>query len=169
MTRFMLALALLSTGCGYHISGQGDLLPKTIKTIAIPGFRNNTNRYQLARLIPTDMTHEFITRTKYQIVGDPAQADAVLEGTLLSFVAYPTVTDPASGRATGAQVIVSLAVTFTERATGKVLYSNTGMEYRERYQISTNPQEYFDESGTAIQRVAQDVSQSVVTAILEKF
>ena len=43
------------------------------------------------------------------------------------------------------------------------------MEFRERYEISTNPQAYFDESGTAIRRVSQDIARSVVTAILENF
>jgi hypothetical protein len=43
------------------------------------------------------------------------------------------------------------------------------MEVRERYQISTNPQQYFDESGTAIMRLSKDVAQSVVSAILENF
>jgi hypothetical protein len=160
---------LLTAGCGYHISGQGAMLPKTIKTIAVPGFRNNTQRYELARLLPADITREFIARTKYQIVGDASQADAVLQGTVLNYMAFPTVTDPSSGRATGAQVIVVLAISLTETSTGKVLYSNPGMEFRERYQISTNPQEYLDESGTAIQRVSKDVGQTVVSAILESF
>jgi hypothetical protein len=57
----------------------------------------------------------------------------------------------------------------TERSSGKTLFSRPNMEVRERYQISTNPQQYFDESGTAIQRLSKDVAQSVVSAILENF
>lgn len=167
----LLLLALLcgASGCGYHVSGHADLMPKTIKTVAVPAFTNTTVRYSLARLLSTDVTHEFISRTRYQVVTDPAQADAVLHGTLANYFAYPTIFDPQSGRATGVQIIVLLNITFTERTTGKVLYSVTGQEFRERYQISTDPQAYFDESGTAIERVAQDVARSVVSAILEKF
>ena len=77
--------------------------------------------------------------------------------------------DPATGRATGVQVIVSMQISLTERATGKVLYQRNSFEFRERYTISINPQAYFDESGTAMARVSKDASRSIVTAILENF
>ena len=73
------------------MSGRGDLLPKTIKTIAIPAFDNLTSRYKLARLLPTDVGREMLSRTRYTIVSDPNQADAVLAGTLHKSVAYPTI------------------------------------------------------------------------------
>ena len=66
-------------------------------------------------------------------------------------------------------MIATLQLTLTDRTTGKVLYSTSGAEFRERYEISTNPQAYFDESGTAIRRVSRDIARAVVSAILEKF
>jgi len=161
--------ALLASGCGYHVSGHSDLMPKNIKTIAIPAFGNVTTRYQLVRLLPADITREFISRTHYTIVTDPNQADAVLAGTVTNFAFYPTVNDPVSGRATAAQVVVTLRLTLTDRATQKVLFSRLGAEFRERYEISIDPTAYFDESGTAMQRVSRDVARSVVAAILEGF
>ena len=160
---------LLAPGCGYHVSGHGDLMPKNIKTIAIPAFGNITVRYQLARLLPADITREFLSRTHNAIVADPNQADAVLAGTVTNFAFYPTVNDPVSGRATAAQAMVTLHLTLTDRTTKKVLYSRLGAEFRERYEISIDPAAYFDESGTAMQRVSRDVARSVVTAILEGF
>ncbi len=175
---------LVLSGCGYHVAGNqigtpaapaggakqsADSMPKTIKTIAIPAFGNTTTRYQLARLLPTDLTREFIARTKYAIIADPTQADAVLKGALTNFVAFAAVYDPISGRATGVQVIVTMQITLTERATGKLLFQRTGYEIRERYELSVNPQAYFDESGTAIQRVSKDAARSILTAILENF
>ena len=102
--------ALVSPGCGYHVSGHGDLMPKNIKTIAIPAFGNITVRYQLARLLPADITREFLSRTHYAIVADPNQADAVLAGMVTNFAFFPTVNDPVSGRATAAQETGSLTV-----------------------------------------------------------
>jgi hypothetical protein len=40
---------------------------------------------------------------------------------------------------------------------------------RERYEISVDPQAYFDESGAGIERLGKDVARDVVTSILEKF
>jgi hypothetical protein len=155
------------TGCGYHVSGHGDLLPKTIKTIAVPAFGNLTSRYKLARLLPADIDRELVSRTRYKVVADPNQADAVLTGTLHNFVAYPTIS--AGGRSTVVEAVVTLQLTLTDRATGAVIFTRAGAEFRERYEISTDPKAYFDESGTAMERLSRSVARGVVSAILEKF
>jgi hypothetical protein len=164
-----LALAAVAAGCGYHVAGRAGLVPKDIHTIAIPAFGNNTVRHKLARLLAADVAHEFNTRTRYRIVADPEQADAVLAGTLVNFNAFPTIFDPGSNRATGAQVVVMVNLTLTDRHTGKAIFTRPGLEIRERYEVSTDPQAYFDESGTAVERVSRDVARSVVSAILENF
>jgi outer membrane lipopolysaccharide assembly protein LptE/RlpB len=165
----VLAAALLAPACGYHIGGKAVLIPDTVHTISISAFANSTVRNTLARLLPAEMEREFHTRTKYTIISDPSQADAVLTGALTNFNSMGTTTDPATGRATSAQVVVTVTITLTERKTGKVLYSHPNYEFRERFEVATNPAVYFDESGTAIQRVARDVAHSVVSAILEAF
>jgi hypothetical protein len=168
-TILVLALAVMAQSCGYHISGHGDLIPKTIKTIAIPAFGNTTNRYQLARLLSADVTREMISRTHYNIITDPNEADAVLAGTVTNFAAFPSTSDPVSGRATSVQAVVTVRLTLTDRHTGKVLYSRIGAEFRERYEVAVDPRTYFDESGPAVERLSIDVARSVVSGILEAF
>jgi hypothetical protein len=168
-TGALVLLAALSSGCGYHIAGRGDLMPKTIKTIAIMPFGDATLRYKLARTLPADITRELISRTKYQLVNDASQADAVITGNLINYFASPTIIDPATSRATTVQAITVVQVTLTERATGKVLFTRSGMEVRQRYEVAANPQDYFDESGTALERISKDVARTVVSAILEGF
>jgi hypothetical protein len=143
------------------------MLPKTIHTIAIPAFGNLTSRYKLARTLPTDIGRELVSRTGYKIAADPNQADAVLTGTVHNFVAYPTVS--ANGRSTTVEAVVTLNITLTNRATGAVLFKSSGTEYRERYEISIDPKAYFDESGTAMERLSKSVARSVVSGMLEKF
>ena len=165
----VISAAVFLSACGYHVGGHTDLLPKTIKTIAVPAFGNMTPNHRLAVLLGADVTRELISRTRYSIVADPNQADATLTGVVANFVSYPTIFDPASGRATGVQAIVTLGITLTDRQTGKVIFSRPTAEFRQGYEISTDPQQYFDESGTAIQRLSRDVARSVVSAILENF
>ena len=168
MKRAVCLLALALTGCGYHVAGHADLLPKNIKTIAVPAFGNVTIRYKLADRLAMQVTREFIERTHYAVVPDPKNADAVLTGAVVNFVSYPTTFDPVTSRASGVQAIVYLQLLLTDKA-GKVLFNRPGMEIRERYQISVDPATYFDESGPAMDRLARDVSRSVVSAVLEKF
>jgi hypothetical protein len=159
----------LLAGCGYHVGGHSDTIPVTVKTIAIPPLVNNTMRPKLPVMLATELTREFHARTKYVIITDPTQADAVLKGVIAKFVNMPTIADPTSGRATGAGAVVTMNLTLTDRRSGKVLFSQSGVEYRERYEISIDPVTYFDESDTALQRLSRALAQGIVTAILEKF
>jgi outer membrane lipopolysaccharide assembly protein LptE/RlpB len=169
MKNFWLAVALLGTaGCGYHVGGNADLLPKSLKTIAVPAFGNVTTRYDLARMLPEDIAREFLSRTRYRVVSDPEHADAVLTGSVVRFASFPTTAD-ATGRATAVQATVVLQVMLKDHATGAVLFNRPGFEFHERYAISVSPEDYFDESGVAMMRLSKSVAASVVTAILQNF
>ena len=162
-------VAVFSSGCGYHLAGRGDLIPKNVQTIAVQPFGNATPRYKLARLLPTDISRELISRTRYHLVEDPNKADAVLTGTVTNFYAYPIIFDTATARATTIQAIVIVQMRLTNRADGKVIFEKQNAEFRERYEISVDPAAYFDESGTAMERLSRDVSRSMVSAILNAF
>ena len=156
--------------CGYHVAGQANLVPKTIHTIAVPPFANATVRYKLSDLLPEGISRELIARTHYQVVNDPTQADAVLKGTVINYLAYPTLIDQATGRTSGLQINVRLDVSLVERSTGKVIFARSILDVHERYELSvTDNIQYFDESGAAVERLSKDVARDVVSSILENF
>jgi hypothetical protein len=157
------------SACGYKVAGKADLLPKDIVSIGIPPFSNPTTRYKLTEKLPIAITREFLTRTKYQILPDATGADAILKGSVSTVMAFPTIFDPTTGRAAGVQVQVLLNITLTHVKLGTILYINPSLDFRQRYEISTDPLAYFDESSSAFDRLSRDVAQSVVTAILENF
>jgi outer membrane lipopolysaccharide assembly protein LptE/RlpB len=157
------------SGCGYHISGKGDFLPKNLQTIAIPAFTNITGRYKLPEKLASALTREFISRTRYSINADPNGADAVLRGSVLRYDSYVTTFDPATNRGSSVQVVVTLKLTLVERASGKVLFDRPAMEVRERYEIGSDQRAYLEESDAAVDRLSRDVARSVVSAVLEGF
>jgi hypothetical protein len=163
------ALLAMASSCGYGVTGKADLLPRTVKTIAIPAWGNVTERYKVGDRMAGALTREFISRTRYAVVADPNQAEAVLTGTVLQVLPQPTVTDPVSRRAAGVQVLVILQMKMVERATGKILFDRPQFEARQRYEISIDAQAYFEESSAAIDRLARDVARDAVSAILEGF
>lgn len=169
MRLVILAVALALGSCGYHTAGHADLMPKTIHSVCIPAFKNATSRYKLSDHLPEAIAREFISRTKYHISNDTNTCDAILRGTVLNYLANQTTVDPVTGRATAADIHVILSVTFTERATGTVLYSNTNFMTNERYEISVDPIAYFEESDAGLNRVAVSVARQVVSSILNKF
>jgi len=89
---------------------------------------------------------------------------------VINYIAYPTVFDQQTGRASGLAVNVTMQVSLVERATGKVIFTRPSFDVRQRYEISvSNATAYFDESDAALDRLSRDVARAVVTAILENF
>lgn len=170
--RFALCLLPFAfSSCGYHISGSGtsDVLPTNLKTIAVPAFNNVTVRYKLTSSLPGAIAREFISRTRYQVVNDPKQADAILTGAVIRFDSAPTTFDPATGRASAVMAVVTMQITLRDRVTNAVLYDRPRFEVRQMYEISVDANSYFDESAVAMDRLSREVARQVVSAILENF
>jgi hypothetical protein len=155
--------------CGYHVGGKADLVPKSIQTISIPPFATLSSRYRLADLLPAEIEREFRERTRFQVVRDPDEADAVLHGTVANVVVYPAVADPTTGKSTSVTMLVIMSVDLSERATGKSLYSRKNFIVRQNYAIATDPHQLFDETGPAYDRLGRDVARDVVSAVVENF
>ena len=164
----MVGYAVLA-GCGYHVGGQADLVPKSVKTICIPPFKNRTKHYRLIDTLPNAIGREFKARTKYVIVNDPLEADAILAGEVTNVLVVPSIYDPTTGTASAVYVITYLNITLTERVSKKVLYSKVGLECRDNYEIAPTASKYFDESDFAVDRLSKKVAGQVVSSILEAF
>ena len=162
------AVFLLFPACGYHVSGKGELLPKNLHTIYVPAFENLTTHYRFTDAIPEAISREFLARTRYQVVRHKEDADAVLKGAVTSILGFAILNDQATGRATALQITARIQIHLYDRD-GKELYSRPNWEFHERYELSTNAQTYFDESGAAELRMSQDIAREVVSGILEKF
>ena len=158
-----------AVSCGYHVGAKGDLMPKSVQTIAIPAFSTFTARYTLVDELPRAIGREFSSRTRFVIVADPAEADAVLTGTVNQVVAIPTIYDPGSGKATSVLVAVNLTVRLLQQRTGKVLYERVNWGLRQDYQLAVDPHQFFNESGPALDRLSRDVARDLVSGIMENF
>jgi len=132
-----------STG---EVEGQADSvsLERSIIGGCLPyGFR------QLPLFARAELAKEFYLKAPHFLV---------LEG--------PSGFDPtisAGGRSTTIEAVVTLQVTLTDRATGAVIFTRASSEFRKIYEISGDTKAYFDESGTAMDRLSRDVARSVVS------
>jgi len=162
-------MALLFSGCGYHVAGRASRLPDTVTTIAVPALQNKTSRYRIEQRLTEALVREFLQRTKYRIVADPANADAVVRGEVTSIDTSAVLFDTTTGRATALVVTVKLKVRLEETQTKKVLYSNDNFLFREQYEISTDVNSFFEEQNPALGRLARDFASRLVAAIVENF
>lgn len=171
MTRYWLAgvLCFLTAGCGYHTAGHVNVLPKSIQTIAVPAFVNQTSTYKIEQRLTADVIRELVTRTRYRIVDHPdAAADATLHGTVVSTYTTPLTYDSQTGRAASVLVIVSMKVVLDDKA-GKVLFQNPTYLFREQYQVTSDLNTFFEEDSPAFERLSQDFARTLVSNILEGF
>jgi outer membrane lipopolysaccharide assembly protein LptE/RlpB len=174
-------LWVLLGGCGYHVAGRSNALPKSIHVIAVPALENKTTIYRIEQRLTSATVHEFLAKTPYRVVSDPANGDAVLRGKVLSLEAVPLLFDTTNGRATTMLVTVKCEITLEERETGKILYHTDNFLFRNEYEIpaAVNPSTgqvnpttlagFFQEQDPAMDRLAQDFAARLVAAVTENF
>jgi len=164
-----IGVALCLIGCGYHVAGRSDSLPKSIHVIAIPAFENKTTGYRIEQKLTAATVHEFLARTQYKVTSNPASGDAILQGKVLSLEATPLLFDTATGRATTMLVTVKCEISLTETATQKILYHTSNFLFRNEYEISTDVKSFFEEQDPALDRLAQDFALRLVAAVTENY
>jgi Lipopolysaccharide-assembly len=165
---FVCFMAWTVIGCGYHLAGTGTTLPEHIKTIGVPIFANNTQGYQVEQKLTGQVTNLLIQRGKYKVVPEDTGVDALLKGTIQSVSLVPVVFG-SDGVATQYNVIITARVTFTDKIDNKILFENPSFTFRGQYDIDPNAIQYFDRQTTAVDKIAKDFAESIVSAILEGF
>lgn len=168
---YCLAAVLLLTlaGCGYRVAGRASRLPASLHTIAVPVLENRTSRYRIEDRLTNAIIHEFLARTKYRVVSDPAAGDAVLRGEITSLETSALTFDPNTGRATTMLVTVRMKLRLEDRNRKSVLYRNDDFLFREPYEISTDVSSFFEEQDPALARMARDFAARLVAEVLENF
>ncbi len=169
----IIAAALSSASCGYTLAGHGSFLPDTVKTIGIPDFVNHTPYYDVGQTLSQRVRTEFIGRGKYKVLPQATGVDAVLKAQINSITLAPTAFN-SSQQATRYTISVSLGIELVQASDNKVLWQNQNQVFREEYQLASgggvlDPAAFFGQSSNAIDRMAADFAQSVVSAILEAF
>jgi outer membrane lipopolysaccharide assembly protein LptE/RlpB len=161
--------ATFLSACGYHVAGRAANLPSEWKTIYIPAFKNDTTRYRIEQRFTEAVIRQFLQRTKYRIVQDPENADAVLTGEVLAIETAPMLFDATTGQVTTSLVTIHTKVVLTDKQSEKPVYENDDMVFRDEYQISSDVQSFFEEQDPAIERMARDFAAQLVSNVTEKF
>lgn len=160
---------LFFPACGYHVAGTASRIPPDVQTIAVPAFKNLSTTFHIEQQLTAAVTHELLERTHYRILPNPADADAVLKGTVKDVRARAVTFDVNTGRATTLQVQVTANVKLENVHSHKLLFSNSNYVFREEYQVSESPSALFEEDRPALERLSRDLARTLVTDILENF
>ena len=163
-------LLLLVMGCGYHTVGTSTHLPPDIGSIDVPIFKTNVENYRTEVTFTNAVVRELSSRTRDRVTESdhPHAADATLRGTILTETYTPLTYNPQTGQSSSYLITVTASVVLTDAA-GKVLYSNDHFRFRSQYQETADLSSFIQEDTPAVQRMARDFAQSLVSDLLESF
>jgi outer membrane lipopolysaccharide assembly protein LptE/RlpB len=165
----VLSFAFLLGGCGYHPAGSPAHLPNTVHTLAVPVFQNATQSYRTEVVFTQAVTKEFTSRTSYRLIaGNSTDADATLLGTITMFQVTPLTYNSQTGQSSSFLITIKAKVKLVDRS-GKTLYENPTYLFRQQYETTQDLATFIQEDSPAVQRLARDFAQSVVSDILESF
>ncbi|MDP9039669.1 MAG: LPS assembly lipoprotein LptE [Acidobacteriota bacterium] len=163
------ALIPLLTGCGYHTAGSATRIPAGVHTLGVPVFATHAQAFHTELALTQAVVRELNTRTRYHIATqDSADNDATLAGTVLTQTAVPLTYDATTGQTSSYLLTITVKVVLTARD-GRVLYQNDALSYREQYQSTQDLSGFIREDSPAIQRLARDFAQALVSDMLESF
>lgn len=167
----LLTLLLLTTltGCGYHQAGSATHIPANVRTLAVPIFTTRTQAFHTEMAFTQAVVRELNTRTRYRILNSASpDADATLTGTILSQTVAPLTYDASTGQSSSYLLSITAKVVLTAHD-GHVLYRNDRILYHEQYQSTQDLNGFIQEDNAAVNRVAKDFAQAVVSDMLESF
>ena len=169
----LLWFVVLNIGCGYSLSGRGTFLPDYVETIGIPMFENNTNAFDIEQLITQQVRQEFIGRGSYRVVPATTGVDAVLNGTIQNIRIQPA-SFTADQQVSRYVFTLTAQIEFLDMVADEIIWQNQALVFRDEYDVASagdvaNVSAFFGQRSNAVERIAVDFSETVVSSILEAF
>jgi Lipopolysaccharide-assembly len=162
---FLLVLLFVSGFAECYKPVTKNQLPSRIKTVAVPAFQNNALRYKIESRFTEAVVNELIHRGRgLRVQGQREGADAVIEGVIKSFN-YGGVLLDDKGRARIFEVTIEAAVTVRDQTANRVLYDNQNFVFRGEYEFANDPRNFFNEEDPAVQRMARNFAESIVSTL----
>lgn len=174
VARAVLLSVLATCGCGYSLAGRGVYLPEYIRTIGVPQFSNATPVYDVDRVVTERVRAELIGRGgRYTVQTTQAGTDALLTGAVTSITVAPVAFNQQQ-QASRYVLVMTASIEFKDLKTGKVLWANPAMQFREEFEPTTgtavaDAADFFGQDTNALDRIATEFARSVVSALLEAF
>jgi hypothetical protein len=127
---------LLPAGCGYHFAGSGDTAYPAIRTVFVDVFANRTSEAYAENIFRTAFINRFVQDGRFKLAGSRGEADAVFHGTIKNLITYPLAYQVGNLSAAN-RLDILLEISFEERPSGRVLWSNSAFSWWGDYSVTT--------------------------------
>jgi outer membrane lipopolysaccharide assembly protein LptE/RlpB len=154
----LILIVFLVSGCGYRV---GSLLPKDIKTIAVPMFKNNTPEPEIETIITNGIIQEFILDGTLKVVEED-NADTLLLGEIIDYRREPIryTKDEVTKEY---RLVIAVKLRFEDLRRNEATWENPRVEgYVEFFVGSSLPESERENLPVAIKDLAHHVVEKVV-------
>jgi len=160
-----LALALAAAGCGYSMRAS---LPANIKTVHIPTLENRTQEPGIEDFVTQALTQALVTSGVARIASNAAEADGVLEGSIVEY-SLNSLSFDRTANVTRYRLQIALSLALRDRRTGEVIWKQDRIEERSDFPVSGQVTQTISREQDAVRRAAVDVSRAIVSLAVEGF
>ena len=160
-------ITLVFAACGYRIVGIGGQLPGGITRIEVPVFENHTPRTDVGRVLTEDFINQLLGSAKLTVAA-AGEAQAVIKGTITSYKREP-ITFDAKKKPLENRLTIIMDVSLVSKGDKRVLFGEKGVTVRFDYPVKTDLQENDRLEEDALRSASEQMSQKLVSLMLESF
>lgn len=164
---------ILCNGCGYALVGRGTIVDASIKRIGVPTFVNASGKAALDQRITQRVIEELLRRGHFNVVQESTGVDALVEGTILRYdvqpVSFSSDSTSSTTQASRYAITVTAKIRYAKVGAPEPIWSSDGFQFRDEYEIGSDPAAFFDREDQAIDRLSISFARSLVSAMLEAF
>ena len=158
----LILIALMRSGCGYHIAGKHGTMPGDITTLSIPIFTNSTSKPDIESTITQAFVNEFVNNVKID-----NNSSAVMKGTITSYelkaVSYTQNDVNKEYRLT-----ITLALSITDG--NAIIWEDSGISDYEDFSVNISNVSATNEGEVAaLRKIGQDIARFTKERMLERF
>ncbi len=170
----LLALLLALTGCGYALVGRGIAVDPDIKVIGVPLFKDRTGKVGLDQIVTDKVIEELLKRGRFEVVQSDEGVDALVDGELTNYRAVPVGFGNDGGgeattQATQYSIVLTSKVIYSKVGQDQPIWQSSSFRFRDEYDVGDDPEAFFDREDQALERLAGQYAESLVSTMLEAF
>lgn len=159
-----LLVGALLGGCGYSFRGT---MPSHVKTITVPIFVNRTPEPGVESIITRAIVEAFSTNGRLRVVR-AADADAILEGEVMSYSVAPIAYDQTLN-VQQYRLVVTLNLRMRDLRRNAVLFQQTGVQEQADFRVLGPVDQTISREETALRQAASEIGRSVVSLAIDRF
>lgn len=163
---YLIPVMVLMIQCGYHLSGGGNAIPSTVKTVYISDIKNETAFLNFERSFKTILIDQFRKKSSLRLDSNAGTAHSNLICTILNMSANPVLENEEIWPQTF-KINISFSITFINQLSREIIYENSRLAYNGNYK--SHHEDFFNHPSKSLNEFIEDAAKHVVSNIAENF